>query len=57
MTTVSMDNATAEKFTSQSFSWRRSHIFYALAVDQPLIGSDMRLDSVAGAHRSDSRAG
>ena len=53
MTTVSLDIATAEKFSlPKSFSWRDSHINCTLAVAQPSTDPELWSEFVAGAYRS-----
>jgi hypothetical protein len=53
MTTVSLDTATAEKFSlSKSLSWRDSHLNCTLAVAQPSTDPELWSEFVAGAYRS-----
>jgi hypothetical protein len=58
MTTVSLDFATADKFTlPKSFSWRDTHIDCTLAVAQPSNDPELWSEFVAGAYRSYSKRG
>jgi hypothetical protein len=58
MTTVSLDFATADKFTlPKSFSWRDTHINCTLAVAQPSTEPELWSEFVAGAYRSYSKRG